>query len=90
VNTDYRKLEQLMRALGTARRLRMLALLKKSKSMTVGEIAEGTRQTIQSASQNLAKLRAVGIIEQKRRGQFVTYRISLKQDEVMKIILRKL
>jgi DNA-binding transcriptional ArsR family regulator len=64
--------------------------LKKNQSATVSEIAKAVRLHITSASQHLRILKSVGIIEHKKRGLFVTYRLSLKQEEPVKKILSML
>ena len=82
-----RELEQKLRAVSNARRLGILAFLKKNNTATVGEIAKAVRLHIASASQHLRILKAAGIIEHKKRGLYVTYRLALKQDEPIKQVL---
>ena len=82
-----RKLEQQLKAVANARRLAMLAFLKEKKSATAGEIAEAVRVGMAPASQHFRILKAAGIIEYKRRGRFITYRLSLKQEEPIRHIL---
>lgn len=79
-----------IKALSHSRRLQMLSHLKKHKTATVGELAEAVDIHIQSASQHLRLLRLAKIVKSIRRGKFVAYRISLKQEEVVKGILRRL
>ncbi|MCF7844713.1 MAG: metalloregulator ArsR/SmtB family transcription factor [Kiritimatiellales bacterium] len=87
MSVDYRELEKQLKAVANARRLYVLSFIKKSKSATVSEISDNARMSIEGASQHLRILRMAGIVEQKKRGQFVSYRISLKQSEPIKKIL---
>lgn len=90
MSTNFRKLEKQLKAVANARRLFILRYLKKNKGVTVGEISKAARLRIQSTSQHLRILRSAGIIEYRRRGMFVAYRISLKQEEPIKKILSML
>lgn len=58
--------------------------------MTVGEIAEAMRLGIAPTSQHLRILKAAKIIEHKRRGRYMTYRLSLRQETTIKNILSTL
>lgn len=88
--TNFRKLEIQLKAVSNARRLYILAFLKKTKGATVSEISDAARLHITSTSQHLRILKSANIIEHKKRGQFVTYRISLKQEEPIRKILSML
>ncbi|MDA0376228.1 MAG: metalloregulator ArsR/SmtB family transcription factor [bacterium] len=87
---NIRNSEQKLKAIANARRLVILRELNSKKSMTVGDIAEAIRLNIAPTSQHLRILKSAGIIEYKRRGRFITYRISLKQEEPIKSILSML
>ncbi|MFH1670973.1 MAG: metalloregulator ArsR/SmtB family transcription factor [Patescibacteria group bacterium] len=87
MKVTIRNLEQQLKALANARRLGMLAYLKKGGDATVGDIAGAVRSSIQTASQHLRILKAAGVVEYKRRAKYVTYRLSLKQEEPVKKIL---
>lgn len=87
---NIRKTEQQLKTIANARRLVILRELKINTSMTVGDISEAIRLHIAPTSQHLRILKSAGIIEYKRRGRFVTYRLSLKQEEPIKTILAML
>jgi len=82
-----RRLEQQLKAVANARRLAMLSYLKKNKSATAGKIARAVRVSMPPASQHFRILKAAGIIEYKRRGKHISYRLSLKQEEPIRKIL---
>ncbi len=84
---NYRKLEKQLKAVSNARRLYILAFLKKQKGATVGEIAEAARLSGEGASQHLRILKMAGIVEHRKRGLYVNYRLSLKQEEPVKKVL---
>ena len=87
---NIRNTEQQLKAIGNARRLLILRELKSKKSMTVGDISIAIRLGIAPTSQHLKILKSIGIIEYKRRGRFITYRLSLKQEELTKKVLSML
>ena len=84
---NYRKLEQQLKALGSHRRLTMIAFIKKNRTAVVGEIADSAGIRIQVASQHLRILKAAGIVEYAKRGRFSAYRLSLHQTEPAKKVI---
>ena len=82
-----RLLEQQLKAISNARRLAILRFLKKNKTATVQDIGKAVRLKSPALSQHLRILRSAGIVEYKRRGIFVTYRLSLKQEDPVKNVL---
>lgn len=68
----------------------MLRLIKNNNSLTVTEIAEQTGIKKFPASQHLRILKNTGILESRKRGRYVTYRLSLRQAPVVKDVLRYL
>ncbi len=87
---NIRKLEQCLKAVANARRLYILSYIKKQKSATVSDIAGAAKLRLQSASQHMRILKSAGIVEHKKRGQYVSYRLSLKQEEPIKKVLQML
>ncbi len=85
-----RRLEQQLKAVSNARRLAMLRYLKENKSATAGEIARAVHVSMPPASQHFRILKTAGIIEYKRRGKYISYRLSLKQEEPIKKVLQML
>lgn len=83
-------LERQLRAVGSRRRLQILMQLKRNRSMFVGDIAHAVKSTIRNTSQHLRVLRAAGIVEYTKRGVYVSYRISLDQEEPVRVVLRML
>lgn len=82
-----RKIEQQLKAVANARRLAILQYLKKHRNATAGELAEAVRVSMPPASQHLRILKSAGIIEYKKRGRFMTYRLALHQEEPIKTLL---
>jgi len=83
-------LEKQLRALSHFRRLHMLRLLKKKRPYCSSELAEAVGIKKFAASQHLRILKNVGILESRKRGRYVTYRISLKQSPVVQDVLKHL
>ena len=65
----------ILRALASSHRLRLIHLLAAGER-TVGEIGEALCLTQAAASQHLAALRAVGVVEATRDGRTVSYRLA--------------
>ena len=86
--TKDQKLEQQLSALASARRLALLRFLKRKHAATVSAIARELRIQIPSASQHLDLLYEEEIVTFIKRGRFVFYRISLKQEEPVKAVLK--
>ncbi|MDP7247619.1 MAG: metalloregulator ArsR/SmtB family transcription factor [Candidatus Peribacteraceae bacterium] len=85
--TDYQNLEQRLKAVASARRLKILAFIKKRKSVAVYEIAREFRISKHAASQHLRILRSAGIVKYNKRWKYVFYRLSLPQKEpIQKVI----
>lgn len=87
---DVQRLERHLKALGSGRRLAMLRHLKRYHSATVSELARAADIRVFAASQHLRVLRAAGIVTFVKRGLYVTYRLSLDQEDPAKTVLRML
>jgi len=85
--TDIPQLEKYLKVLGNKKRLQMLMYMKKQRGGTVDEIADSINSKKQATSQHLRILKLAGIITHKKRGLFVTYRLSLNQDKAVKQVL---
>jgi ArsR family transcriptional regulator len=70
----YRLKAELFRALGHPARVRMLELLAEGER-TVGELQEAVDLDSSGASQHLAALRRQGLVESRKAGTSVHYRI---------------
>ena len=86
MNSIY-ALEKQLKALANARRLRILAFLKKEKGATVSTLARELRVTPFAVSQHLRILRSVDVVKYVRRGKYVFYRISIPQKQPTKNVL---
>ena len=85
--TTIRVLEAQLRAVANARRLGILAYVKKNQSVTVGEIADAVRLKRPSASQHLRILTSAGMLQYTKRGLCITYRLSLNYEAPITKIL---
>lgn len=74
-------LERLFQALGDATRLRILALLSTGE-VCVCHIHETLRVSQPKASRHLAYLRRAGLVETRRQGLWVYYRLADARDPV--------
>ena len=87
---DQRLLQRLLKVLGGGPRLAILTYLKKHRHPSVSQIARGVHRSINTTSIHLSALERVGILERRRRGNFIFYRISLVQDPIVKQVLKML
>lgn len=90
MKTPLHTLEQTLRSVANKRRLAILRELRKNKTMTVGELSKAIRLGIAATSQHLRILKAAEIVENKKRGKYVAYRLSLRQDEPIRAVLSAL
>jgi ArsR family transcriptional regulator len=78
-------LERLFQALGDTTRLRILALLLTGE-VCVCHIQESLKISQPKASRHLAYLRRTGLVETRRRGLWVYYRLSESGDPILSTI----
>ena len=76
-NKVYSLLSQLVKAMANPHRLEILDLLGQS-DRTVEEISSETDMSIANTSQHLQVLRASNLVEVKREGNFIRYRLANK------------
>jgi ArsR family transcriptional regulator len=72
---EYRLHADLCRVLTDPKRLMLLDALRDDQ-LSVGELADAIGTTLPNASQHLAVLRSAGLVEARRSGTTVRYRIA--------------
>ena len=87
---EFPALEQKLKALASKRRLQILSILRKKHTTTVSTLARKLGISVQAASKHLTTLARAEIVHAKRRGMYVTYRLALHQDPLVKHILKRL
>jgi DNA-binding transcriptional ArsR family regulator len=87
---DQQSLKKLLKTLGGGPRLAILAYLQKHRSASVGEIAQAIHRSHNTTSLQLSRLHNAGIIQRRRRGREVLYRLSLPQHPMTKQVLKEL
>src|SRR5215470_8540809 len=86
---EVRSLSRLFKALGDETRLRIVALLAHGELCVCHlEAALGTPQS--TTSRQLAVLRAAGVVETRRAGSWVHYRLAPQTDALCKRLVRDL
>ena len=75
-----RPVAQLFKALGDETRLRVVALLSHGE-LCVCHIQEALSLTQPTASRHLAVLRTAGVLETRRLGSWIYYRLADQEDE---------
>ena len=76
---DVRPVSRLFKALGDETRLRIVALLSHGE-LCVCHIHEALGLSQPNVSRHLAVLRAAGVLEDRRDGKWVRYRLRSQQD----------
>jgi ArsR family transcriptional regulator len=79
------EMERLFRALADSTRLRIVGLLLTGE-IGVGHIHESLRIGQPKASRHLAYLRRTGLVDARREGLSVYYRLAVSSDPVLRII----
>ena len=87
---DGKLLTRQLKALANERRLLLLRELKKGRSLSVGTLAKAIHLSIKATSKHLLILMGVGIVESRRRGMSVFYRLSLDQRPPVNQVLQLL
>src|SRR5215208_5388155 len=74
-NKVYGLLSKMIRAMANPHRLEIIDLLAQGHR-TVEEIAAGTEMSVANASQHLQVLKSSNLVEVKREGNFIRYRLA--------------
>jgi ArsR family transcriptional regulator len=77
---EVRPMTRLFRALGDETRLRIVALLSHGE-LCVCHLESALDLTQPTASRHLSVLRAAGVVEPRREGTWVYYRLAEQEDE---------
>lgn len=88
INFNTKDWEIVLKALANRRRLEILGFLKKAGEVTVGEIAEHINLSFKSTSRHLGILAYADVLNREQRGPEAYYRISIKQDDNIKKLLK--
>lgn len=84
---DVRPLSRVFRALGDETRLRIVALLVHGE-LCVCHVEEALELSQPNASRQLGILKAAGVVESRREGTWVYYRISAQEHATVESVLR--
>jgi len=84
------KVADILRALANERRLMVLCKLAESSEECVGALAEAAGLSQSATSQHLAKMREEGLVDFRREGQTLWYRIAEPRTELLLGYLQKL
>jgi len=88
-NLDVRPLSRALKALGDETRLRMMALLSHGE-LCVCHLEKALELSQSNTSRQLTVLRAAGLVEPRREGNWVFYRLAPQLDELCKSQVRAL
>src|SRR5688572_17403632 len=89
VDLDTKPIAKVCKALGDEQRLRILALLAHGE-LCVCHIVEALALPQPVASRHLAILRSAGIVETRRNGRWIYYRLSSDLDDVAEGMVKPL
>ncbi len=81
-------LEKKFKAFANTSRIRILGYLKKHRSASVHDIAEGTRCSYKATSKHLGILYHVDVVEREQVGYEMHYHISSAIDADLRVILK--
>lgn len=89
VSLDLQPMSRLFKALGDETRLRMVALLSHGE-LCVCHLEAALDLSQPAASRQLAVLRNAGVVEARREGSWVYYRLAPQLDDLRKTQLKSL
>jgi ArsR family transcriptional regulator len=84
---DFRKLEKvafILKAIGNPLRIAIIDILRVNEELSVNEISRKLEAEQSLVSHNLLNMKLKGILESRREGKNIFYRLKLK--EVLKVI----
>lgn len=74
-NEQASELEELFKVLANDTRIRLLHVLIRANEAAVNQIAEELDMTVQAVSSHLQKLAGMKMVETRRKGNFIYYRL---------------
>ncbi|MGP6207482.1 ArsR/SmtB family transcription factor [Cuniculiplasma sp. SKW3] len=86
---EYNRIASLLKAMGDSTRLRILGLLKTSE-FCVCQIQSILGLSQSNVSQHLFKLKAEGLVRERRSSQWIYYSISERMPEIARCILNQI
>jgi ArsR family transcriptional regulator, arsenate/arsenite/antimonite-responsive transcriptional repressor len=86
---DIKSVSRLFKALGDDTRLRIVALLSHGE-LCVCHVEQALAISQPNASRQLAILRAAGVVEPRRAGNWIYYRLASQSDEECRRALRSI
>ena len=81
------KTRLIFNVLGDPSRFRILELIAKKKDFCVSEIASALKISVPAASQQFRILEMAGLVERKRMGQRICYKVK-RNDSIVRSILK--
>jgi DNA-binding transcriptional ArsR family regulator len=84
------KVADLLRALANERRLMVLCKLLEGGEQSVGTLARAAKLSQSATSQHLAKMRDEGLVDFRREGQTLWYRIAEPRTQLLLVYLQEL
>ena len=88
--SNTREIEKVLKVLANKRRLAIILYLKKKKELKVGDIADEIKISFKATSKHLSMLFNADILEREQRGLQMWYKLSHKQNHIVKYISNSL
>jgi len=88
--TNLKTLERKLKTLGCVKRLEIMKYLRSVGSAYVYEIAKEIGISEHATSKHLRILALSNILTSKKRGLFVTYRLALPQEKLVKQVMQSI
>lgn len=82
---SMKQLVRQLKALSNERRVKIIVMLARCNSMTVGEIADGLNLSIKSTSHHLQNLKKADFVDFEQTGTSVHYRLN-KNHSLIKLL----
>jgi DNA-binding transcriptional ArsR family regulator len=82
--------EKILKALANQRRLAILAYLNKSKTASVGDVADKINLSFKATSKHLGILYSVGLVEREQISLTMIYRLATPINSILKYLLSNL
>lgn len=83
METNYRKLERVVKGFANHRRLQILDLLKREPELSVDEIAEKLHMGYENASDHIRKLAIAGLVMKRNDGSSVRHKLTPRAEIIL-------
>ena len=86
MNTNWRKIERVVKGAANHRRLSIMDLLEKEPELSLDEIASAFKINFKTASEHVRRLALAGLVLKRYEGNFVRHKLTSRGRSILKFL----